>query len=400
MRIIVASIGSRGDVQPYINLCQGLQEAGHNVTLATNPTLCPLADTHVIKSVPVGPPVDMGFEGARLMEQSFNNMYIGLIRVMQLGSRLVEEAYPDVLKACDGADLVIVSDTGSGSAEAEKLGIPWISVTLQPGRIPLEKTDQSRLARLIWGPIGKLMISPVNRFRKRVGSTPVTDITSMQSKRMIILPVNAHVAPPDPRWPDYVRQTNYWYARPLKGWQPPTELLGFLKAGEKPVAVSLGVMSLSGKKARESAGIVLDAIRQAGVRAIIQGWDEFQAELGTSRSIFFAGSLPHSWLFDQVSAVIHHGGFGTTAAVFRAGVPAIVIPHVIDQFYWGQQVYKLGTGPKPISRGKMDVTKLKGAILQALDDVPMQEKAAEVGFAIRADPDGIKDAVSLIEKCI
>ena len=55
MKIVVATIGSRGDVQPYINLCQGLQEAGHDVTLATNPTLCPLAGLHGVKSIPVFP---------------------------------------------------------------------------------------------------------------------------------------------------------------------------------------------------------------------------------------------------------------------------------------------------------------------------------------------------------
>jgi sterol 3beta-glucosyltransferase len=92
MKIVVATIGSRGDVQPYINLCQGLQAAGIDVTLATNPTLCALAESHGVKPAPVGPAVDMGEVGARLMAQSFGNMWIGMIRVMQLGARLVEQA--------------------------------------------------------------------------------------------------------------------------------------------------------------------------------------------------------------------------------------------------------------------------------------------------------------------
>jgi sterol 3beta-glucosyltransferase len=400
VKIVVATIGSRGDVQPYINLCQGLQETGHDVTLATNPTLCSLAAMHEVRSVPVGPPVDMGIEGARLMEQSFNNMYIGLIRVMQLGSRLVEEAYPDVLKTCAGADLVIVSDTGSGVAEAEKLGIPWISVTLQPARVPVKNLNPTFWARVVWGLLGKLMILPVNRYRKRVGAPLVADITSMQSKRMLLLPVNHHVAPTDPSWPKYVCQTNYWYARPRKDWTPPQDLLDFLDAGEKPIAVSLGVMSKSGKRARESAHIVLQAIQQAGVRAIVQGWDEALQEISPSKTIYYAGSLPHSWLFDQVSAVIHHGGFGTTAAVFQAGVPGIVIPHVIDQFYWGQRVFQLGVGTKAISRGKMKTLELKQAIIQVLSDLSMQQKAAELGKNIRAEPDGVMTAVSMIDESI
>jgi hypothetical protein len=93
----------------------------------------------------------MGEVGARLMAESFNNMWIGMIRVMRLGARLVEEAYPDVLKLCETAHLIITSDTGSGIAEAEKLGVPWISVTLQPGRVPVDSPNPSLVARIFWG---------------------------------------------------------------------------------------------------------------------------------------------------------------------------------------------------------------------------------------------------------
>jgi sterol 3beta-glucosyltransferase len=400
MKIVVATIGSRGDVQPYINLCQGLKEAGHDVVLATNPTLCPLAVSHGVTSVPVGPAVDMGAVGAQLMAQSFDNMWIGMIRVMQFGGRLVEEAYPDVLKVCQGADLVIASDTGSGIAEAEKLNIPWISVTLQPARIPVKNATQSFLGRAVWAVMGKLFIAPTNRFRKRVGAPPVKDIASMMSTRQILLPVSQYVAPPDPRWPSHVYQTGYWFARPQKEWEPPRELLDYLEGGDRPIAVSLGVMGLSGKRARQGAKIILGSLERANVRAIIQGWDEALHSLEIPKTVFHAGALPHSWLFDQVSMVIHHGGFGTTAAVLRAGVPGIVIPHVIDQFYWGQRVNELGVGPGFISRGKLNVENLSEAIMRVRNDGRMQEKASELGNKIRSEEDGVSAAVRAIEKML
>jgi len=399
MKIIVPAIGSRGDVQPYINLCQGLQEAGHDVVLATNPTLVSLAGSHGVKCVPVGPPVDMGVEGARLMAQSFNNMWIGMIRVMQLGARLVEEAYPDVLKICQGADLVITSDTGSGIVEADRLNIPWISVTLQPGRIPVADANTPFFARMIWGMLGKLFIAPTNRFRKRAGVQPVEDISRLMSSRLILLPVSRHVAPPDSRWPRHIVQTGYWFPRPDRIWFPPRDLLDFLERGNKPIAVSLGVMSMSGKQAGESVRIVLRAIERAGVRAVIQGWDEALRDLQLPETVCAIGSMPHAWLFDQVSMVIHHGGFGTTAAVLRAGVPGIVIPHVIDQFYWGQRVYELGVSPKWIPRGKLNPENLSNAILQARNDACMRDKARELGSRIRAEEDGVSAAVRAIESC-
>jgi sterol 3beta-glucosyltransferase len=169
MKIVIPAMGSRGDVQPYLNLSQGLQAAGHDVTVATNPSLLSLTVEHGIKGSPVGPPIDMGEVGARLMAQSFNNMWIGMIRVMQFGAKLIQEAYPDVLEACRGADLVITTDTTSGIAEAENLNIPWISVTLQPGRIPMAQESPTILQRTVWPILGKLLIAPTNSFRKRGG---------------------------------------------------------------------------------------------------------------------------------------------------------------------------------------------------------------------------------------
>ncbi len=398
MKIVVATIGSRGDVQPYVNLSQGLLAAGHTVTLATNPTLCALAEAHGVPSAPVGPAVDMGAEGARLMAQSFNNMWLGMIRVMQLGARLVEEAYPEVLKVCQDADLVVTSDTGSGVVEAQKLGVPWVSVTLQPARVPVVNPQPPAWPmRLLWGVLGRLFIWPTNRFRRRVGAPLVKDITTMLSERLILLPVSANVAPRDARWPAHIQQTGYWFPQLNAGWAPPPDLAAFLQAGEKPVAVSLGVMSQAGRQARAGAALVLTAVRQAGVRAIVQGWDEALRGLELPPTVFHAGALPHSWLFDQVSAIVHHGGFGTTAAALRSGQPSVVVSHVIDQFYWGQRVFELGVGPKFISRGELTADKLQAAITQALTDAPLRQKAAALGAAIRAEPDGVQAARRILE---
>ncbi len=399
MKIIVATIGSRGDVQPYLNLCQGLKAAGHEVSLASNPTVGLLAESHGVPFIPVGHPVDMGAEGARLYTQSLDNMWIGLFRVMGLAARLVEEAYPDVLEACREADLIVTSDTGSGAAEAEKLGKPWISVTLQPGRLPvIRDKPASPVGRLIGWLIGQLLAGPTNRFRKRVGAPPVEGITAMLSKRLILLPVSPVVAPANLKWAKEVRQTGYWFARPLENWDPPQDLLDFLERGESPIAVSLGVMSTSGEKAKQSARIVLEAIRLAGVRAVVQGWEAGLLEsLNAPPNIQAAGSLPHDWLFSRVSAVVHHGGFGTTAAGLRSGAPSIVIPHIIDQYYWGQRVYELGAGPKFIPRQKLTAAQLAQAIQDALTDQAMRVRAADAGRAICLEPDGVLRAVNLIE---
>jgi UDP:flavonoid glycosyltransferase YjiC (YdhE family) len=397
MKIVVATIGSRGDVQPYIYFCQGLREAGHEVVLATNPTLCSLVVSHGVAAVPIGPAVDMGAVGARLLDQSFNNMWIGMIRVMQFGAQLVEAAYSETLAACRGADVVITSDTACGIAEAERLQIPWVSVTLQPARVPVTNAAPSFLARTLWSFMGRLFVAPTNRFRRRVGAPPVKDIASMMSTRLILLPVSRHVAPPDPRWPRHVHQTGYWFPRSDEGWVPPHDLLAFLEGGDTPLAVSLGVMGMSGRRAQEGAQIILGALERTEVRAIVQGWDEALRGPANPQRVYFAGAMPHRWLFDRVSMVIHHGGFGTTAATLRAGVPGLVVPHVIDQFYWGQRVTELGVSPGFISRGKLRVGNLSEAIQRVRQDEPMRERASELGRKIRSEADGVTEAVRVLE---
>jgi sterol 3beta-glucosyltransferase len=219
----------------------------------------------------------------------------------------------------------------------------------------------------------------------------------MMSSRLILLPVSRHVAAPDPRWPPHLRQTGYWFARPDPRWEPPHDLLSFLQAGEKPLAVSMGIMSMAGKQSRKEARIVLAALERTGTRAIIQGWDEPLRELELPPTVYHAGAMPHAWLFNQVGMVIHHGGFGTTASVLRAGVPGIVVPHVIDQFYWGQRVAELRVGPQFISRGKLDVESLSEAILRVRDDPDLTDRAATLGREIREEGDGLIEAVRALE---
>ncbi len=397
-KIVVVAIGSRGDVQPYIALCQGLDRYGYDAVLATNPSLCALVESYGVRAAPVGPPVDMGLEGARLWAKSGNNMWLGLIRVMSLASRLVEAAYPDIYELCRDASLVIVTDPTAGAAEAENLGLPWVSATLQPGRVPVP-SKQGPLGRAFFSVFSKLMVLPINRYRRRVGAPGVKDIGSMMSSRLVLVPVSPHVVPPDPRWPPHVHLTGYWTARSPQDWQPPADLLAFLERGERPVAISLGAMSLAGEHSRRTAEMVLEAVRLSGVRAVVQGWDEALKGIALPEDIYHAGSLPHTWLFSQVSAVVHHGGFGTTASALTAGLPAVVIPHIIDQFYWGQIVSEKGAGLS-IPRAKLTVEGLAMALHRVLNDSEMRQTAAAAGGQIHSEPDGVDCAVELLRAVV
>jgi sterol 3beta-glucosyltransferase len=374
----------------------GLQRAGHEAILATNPTMCDLVIHYDVACTPVGPPMDMGLEGARLYAQAGRNWWLGFIRTMQLGFKLVQDSYPDILALCQGADAVIATDTAAGAAEAARLGLPWISVTLQPDRIP--KPSPSLLSGVIWGIIGALMMAPMNRFRRRVGVEPVKGISGVLSERLTLLPISPRVVPPDPLWPPYAHVTGYWIAHQPEAWTPPDDLLDFLETGERPIAISLGAMSLAGEEARQAALMTLAAVQQAGVRAIVQGWDGALAGVDLSEAVYHAGPIPHTWLFKWVSAIVHHGGFGTTGSALRAGVPAVIVPHIIDQHLWARRAHELGASPEPIPRARLTTGRLAEAIALAVGDTQMRKRAAELGEQLCAEPNGVGVAVQLIEE--
>lgn len=400
-RIIIPTIGTRGDVQPYVALALGLQASGHTVVLATHPCMRRLVESYGVPFAPIGPDIDIGQETAVIRANSPHWM-VGFMRVMKFSFAMLEQSHADLLELCRAVDLVIVSHTAAGSIEADQLGLPTVSVTLMPQAIPVNDPQASfvrrALMKLAAAGMGLVMTRPLDRIRKRVGVPPMGP-TGITSPTLNLIPLSPHVSPPNPLWEPRHRVTGYWFAPAPQTWTPPADLAAFLEGDDPPVVVSLGAMALSGEDALAAAQITLAAVQQAGVRAVVQGWDAPMKQLSLPETVFHAGSVPHDWLLARASGIVHHGGFGTTAAGFRAGIPALVIPHIIDQFIWGQKVAELGVGPQPIPRSKLTVANMAAALCEKQSS-GLRQEAAQLGAAIRGEPDGVGEAVKLIEQVI
>jgi UDP:flavonoid glycosyltransferase YjiC (YdhE family) len=400
MRILIPALGSRGDVQPYVNLCQALAAAGHEALLATNPTLGPVVQEFGVPFFPVGEPLDLGAEAARIMARSGRNWMRGFLKILALGHRMTLDASREVLDLARSVDLVVVTDCGSGRAEAESLGHRFCTVTLQPRRIP-DKEDRSgiskRVAALGWRAMMPMMTAPVNRHRRSLGLEPFLDLADMIASDLALLPVSPVVVPPRVDWKLKVCQTGYWNPRLSANYQGDPSLLEFLAAGVEPIVISLGVMSLTRDEgAKAASGIILEAIRKTGLRAVVLGWDGLVEGGSLGKTLFMASSVPHAWLLQRARAVIHHGGFGTTASALTAGKPALVIPHLIDQFEWGRRVRDLGAGPSPLARFDLSAGSFEEALRDLLENVSYSEAAESIGRKLRAEEDGATEAARLI----
>ena len=269
MKTVIPSIGSRGDVQPYIALARGLQAAGHAVTLASHPGMRGLVESYGVSFAPMGPDIDIGQEAAKLRRRSPTWM-IGFIRVMKFSFDMLEQSHADILKLCQGVDFVIVPHSAGGSVEADQLGLRTISVTLMPQAIPVNDRKASALKRVavkaMGAGMGLFLTRPLDQIRKRLGVPPMGP-TGITSPLLNLIALSPQVIAPDPRWEERHKMTGYWFAPAPSAWEPPADLRAFLEADDPPVVVSLGAMALGEGDALETAHLVVEAVRQSGLRA-------------------------------------------------------------------------------------------------------------------------------------
>ncbi len=241
---------------------------------------------------------------------------------------------------------------------------------------------------------------PVNRARRAVlGLPPMGRLAPFAATRRRREPVlygfSPTVVPKPPDWQPWIEVAGYWFLPPDEGWQPPPEVLRFLEAGPPPVYVGYG--SMHARSAPDLTSLVVEALAMTGRRGVLlTGWGALTRD-GLPDFVLPVESIPHEWLFPRCTAVVHHGGAGTTAAGLRAGRPTIVTPFFADQPFWGSRIYRLGAGPKPILVRRLTAPRLAAAIRAAVDDGRVRERAADVGKRIRAE-DGVARAVEFVHR--
>ncbi len=205
------------------------------------------------------------------------------------------------------------------------------------------------------------------------------------------------VVPRPADWGSHIHTTGWWLPDD-PDWQPPAGLLRFLEAGPAPVFIGFGSMPVADP--RKTTGLILEAVRQAGVRAILHtGW----AGLGSGSphgdppGVFSIDYAPYAWLFPRMSAILHHGGSGTTGLALHSGVPSAIVPFLFDQFYWAERSAALGVGPRPLSFRRLTVERLAAMLVDLTTNPAYRQPAQTLAAALRTE-DGVGLAVQMIEE--
>ena len=416
MHITIVTLGSRGDIQPYIPLALGLQRAGYDVRFATFNAFREFVIAQGLDFAPIhgDPRSTMTSQAGQAWLRSGRNFVTATreIRRTFMGEDLMP-AFNDALEACRGSDAIVYSFMGASAYHiAEKLKLPSIFTLLQPFTRSRQTPSMVSPALPLGGgynlfthKMGELLIwnaarPMINRWRRESLSLPVMSWRGpfdfiYKNKMPYLYGFSPSVVPRPADWPTWHHISGYWFLDRDPSWSPPEALLHFLKAGPKPISIGFG--SMTGRDTEKLLGVAVEALQATGQRAILLGgWAEV-GNLELPDSIFKIEAVPHDWLFPRMAAVVHHGGAGTTAAGLRAGVPSVLVPFFGDQPYWGRRVHALGVGPRPIQRKSLTVPKLVEAISIAVQDETMREDAAALGKHIQAE-DGVESAVQFVKE--
>lgn len=397
-RIVVFTMGTRGDIQPYIYLAQALIKAGYEVTVGTHPCWGNLVTESGVKFIPIGPDIDIEYEAAVIRGTTKNPM-LSMLKTMKFVFNIIDSSSKEVYEACKDKELVIVSHSQIGATEAEALKIKTISVTLQTEMIPEIKKRKTLKDKIFAAIINPQMVKPYNKIRKRYNLPKVTSMDKVMSANLNLIPISHYIKKENPNWGCNNKVVGYWYGSE-ENYEPDERLKKFLEEGSKPIILALGAMSFESKEEKEKLDIFVNAFKHTKMRAIIQGFNKSLVNYQLPESMISVGAIPHSWLFKQGYCVIHHCGFGTSASAMIYGIPSIPIPHILDQFIFAEEIYKLNAGVKPIKSKELNTTRLIGAIEELKSNYEEISKCVTALSEKMIQEKGLETAVELISNVI
>lgn len=406
MKVLLAPIGSRGDVAPMVALGRGLVARGHDVTLLVPADLTDFVSTQGLMTIASASNV------TAILQRHSGQLDdpVAVLRILVRECRRELQAQIDELERLVPAyDLVVGAGLQLAAVSVCRgLGVPVRTVIYTTSVLPSAeqppfwlpfRTTPRWLNPWLWALPdwinGHIAFGPLQVWRRAHGlAAEWMPIPAMIGEQPILACDRRIATPPGDAWPA-VEQTGWLRLADEPELDP--DLVTWLDAGTPPIYLGFGSM-VDGDTAGTLA--TARALAEATGRRVlvVRGWSNHAADAG-SDAVRVIDGAPHGRLFPRCACVIHHGGAGTTQAAANAGLPQVIVPHLLDQFDFADRIVRAGLGPPTPSRRHWSASALIRCAQSALTDDAMRERAAQLGVAMRAE-DGVSQTIDALERTL
>lgn len=412
MDVLLLTLGSHGDVHPFVGLALELRRRGHRPVVATNGHFEDLVRGVGLDFISIGTDEQYrelaGNKDLWSPSKAFKVVFQAVGESMKLAYDVVAQFVQE-----HDQPLVVASSLALAARVArDKFDFPLVTVHLQPGvirslvappKLPglfMPRWFPMWLKRGIWDGGDKYVVDPVvgppvNSLRKELGLPPVKRIMKdwWHSPDRVIGMFPEWFAAPASDWPEQTRLAGFplWDEQGVSPISP--ELDEFLGSGDKPLAFTPGSAMVHGHEFFEAA---VDACSRIGRRGLLLTRFTDQLPKRLAPGVIHVTYAPFTELLSRCAAIVHHGGIGTCGQGLRAGIPQLLQPMAHDQFDNAKRLEKLGVALW-LNVRRFTGRNVARALATMLDDATYAQRAQEVArrFLGRS---GLEIAVDQIEQ--
>jgi rhamnosyltransferase subunit B len=411
-RILITTLGSLGDLHPYIALGLELRDRGHEIVFVTIKDYQAKIEAIGFEFQPLGE--DYMNVGDPEMVAMMMDRHKGTERVFKDYLMVnLRDNYHHLLAAAKGVDFMVAHEVVfAAPLVAEMLKIDWATGILAPGSFfsaydPFVLPPYPFVGKFRWmGPKVNRLIrdaskivtrnwgNPVRQLRQELGLAPIAGnpiIDAKYSPELVLALFSSVIGAPQPDWPPHTAQTGFPVYDGGSDRSLSDELERFLAAGAPPIVFTLGSAAVVAPG--RFFEVSIEAAIRLNRRAVLLIGDNTPPE-NLPPELIAIDYAPYSQLFARAAAIVHQGGIGTTAQGLRSGRPTLIMPYSHDQPDNAARAERLGVS-RTISREKYTIDRAVRELSALLTDPSYAARAVEVGRIVSAE-DGVNLACETI----
>lgn len=411
MKAILFSIGTRGDIEPFLAIAQLLKERNWEV-------ICVFPE-QFRKTVE-----DMGiaFKGfskefLELLDGKEAKMFMGgkgsifkrisiLVKMSRAGIKLSKDiiALQHKIQIEEKPDRIIYHPKCNYSI-VWGMANPGKSIMVSPIPGMAHPIDHltalggnygrfvNRLSFWLVNTIKAIVLKKVSkRYRKDYDGLKITVASiknAMLETEKTFYAISPSLFPRPGYWPPQAKVVGYYERNKSVNWQPDEALLTFINTYKKIILITFG--SMSNPDPAEKSRVITEVVKRNNIAAIINtSWRGLEKIEGCPDHIYFTDNIPYDWLFPHLYAVVHHGGSGTTHTAVKYACPSLVIPHAVDQFFWAKTIAELQLGPEAVPIKKFNEGDFENKLLDLVSNEIYKRRAATISDSMRTESNADK----------